>query len=157
MNLPMWIVWVVYPYMMFLIFLMGLIWKYDQFEEYETDAKEIKQNWQSYIFLGMFVFVVVTGLIAKGFGTYEQIHRMTGWFTSLVTFQPEVSWMLESTWIFKLHGLLLFGLLGLLPFTKYINYLTIPFIWGKQQLSIFRTPPSPYFEMELEQDQNINR
>lgn len=154
MNLPMWIVYVIFPYMMFLIFLMGLIWKYDQFEENETGAKESLSNWQSHIFLGLFVFVIGTGLIAKGLGTYEQINHMTKWFTSLVTFQPEMDWMLGSTWLFKIHGLLLFSLLGLLPFTKYINYITFPFIWGKQVL-LFKNPSVP--SLEIEKDQSFNK
>jgi len=83
-------------------------------------------------------YTVVALIIVSGIGTYMTIFYNTlvepyeyrdtigVWFRSLFYFQPQYHLMEGVPFVFKLHVLAAFGLIGSIPFTSLVHFYSIP-------------------------------
>ncbi|MFZ0529827.1 MAG: respiratory nitrate reductase subunit gamma [Propionicimonas sp.] len=104
-----------------------------------------------YVVLGA---AIVLGLIATLTGGQtptgeEHNYRETVsiWFRSLLVFQPDVAAMAASTWQFKVHILMGFGLFALIPFSRLVHAFTAPLHYLFRPYIVYRSrnavTPSP--------------
>ncbi len=92
------------------------------------------------------VAAIVLGMLA----TLTGDHTPTGehhnyretvsiWFRSLLVFQPNVEAMAESTWQFKVHILMGFALIALIPFTRLVHAFTVPLHYLFRPYVVYRS------------------
>ncbi|MDN5570563.1 MAG: respiratory nitrate reductase subunit gamma [Propionibacteriaceae bacterium] len=98
-----------------------------------------------------FMYVVLAGAIILGIfatatgGSYPDGHHhdyrdtVSVWFRSLLIFQPNIEAMAASTWQFKLHIVVAFGLFMILPFTRLVHAFTVPLHYLFRPYVVYRT------------------
>ena len=64
---------------------------------------------------------------------------MSVWFRSLLVFQPNVEAMAESTWQFKVHILMGFALIALIPFSRLVHAFTVPLHYLFRPYVVYRS------------------
>lgn len=100
------------------------------------------------------VAAIVLGIVATlTGGAYpdgtEHNYRETVsiWFRSLLVFSPDVEAMAASTWQFKVHILIAFGLFLLIPFSRLVHAFTVPLHYLFRPYVVYRSrdalPPTP--------------
>jgi len=100
------------------------------------------------------VAAIVLGMVATlTCGAYpdgaEHNYRETVsiWFRSLLVFSPDVEAMAASTWQFKVHILIAFGLFVLIPFSRLVHAFTVPLHYLFRPYVVYRSrdalPPTP--------------
>jgi nitrate reductase gamma subunit len=97
------------------------------------------------------MYVVLVGAIVFGMiATLTGSHTPTGaehnyretvsiWFRSLLVFQPDVAAMAASTWQFKVHILVAFGLFALIPFSRLVHAFTVPLHYLFRPYIVYRS------------------
>lgn len=127
MNITQSILWVVLPYSSLAILVMGYIWR---FEMQEANGK--KELYKNIVFIGIAVFASITGLLS-----YFHINshlQVVEWFTSLLTFNPNIEGLEATPVLFKIHVIALCSAVMFLPFTKYVRVITV--ILNKKAIAI---------------------
>ena len=97
------------------------------------------------------MYVVLVAAIVLGLAaTFTGDHTPTGehhnyretvsvWFRSLLVFQPNVEAMAESTWQFKVHVLIAFALIALIPFSRLVHAFTVPLHYLFRPYVVYRS------------------
>jgi nitrate reductase gamma subunit len=96
-----------------------------------------------YVVLGA---AIVLGMVATLTGSHypdgtEHNYRETVsvWFRSLLVFSPDVEAMAASTWQFKVHILVAFGLFVLIPFSRLVHAFTVPLHYLFRPYVVYRS------------------
>lgn len=92
------------------------------------------------------VAAIVLGMVATLTGSQtpsgeEHNYRETVsiWFRSLLIFQPDVEAMAASTWQFKVHILVGFALIALIPFSRLVHAFTVPLHYLFRPYVVYRS------------------
>ncbi len=92
------------------------------------------------------VAAIVLGMLATLTGDHTptgQHHNyretVSVWFRSLLVFQPNVEAMAESTWQFKVHILMGFALIALIPFSRLVHAFTVPLHYLFRPYVVYRS------------------
>jgi nitrate reductase gamma subunit len=66
----------------------------------------------------------------------------TPWLRSIVTLQPDVSYVAPLPWLVKVHVVNALLLIGFFPFTRLVHVLVIPnmYLWRKTQIVLWNRP-----------------
>lgn len=98
-----------------------------------------------------FMYVVLVAALVLGLlATFTGDHTPSGehhnyretvsiWFRSLLVFQPDVAAMAASTWQFKSHILIAFGLFVLMPFSRLVHAFTMPLHYLFRPYIVYRS------------------
>ena len=96
--------------------------------------------------LALVVAAIVLGMVATRTGSQtpsgeEHNYRETVsiWFRSLLIFQPDVEAMAASTWQFKVHILVGFALIALIPFSRLVHAFTVPLHYLFRPYVVYRS------------------
>ena len=91
------------------------------------------------------VAAIVLGMVATLTGSHtpsgeEHNYRETVsiWFRSLLIFQPDVEAMAASTWQFKVHILIAFGLFLVFPFSRLVHIWSAPVTYPARPYQVVR-------------------
>jgi nitrate reductase gamma subunit len=87
-----------------------------------------------------------TGLFvafALRWGSVWYLHTAAPWLASLARLSPEVQRMAVLPWVVKVHALVAFLLIALVPFTRLVHATRIPlsYLWRPPQRVVWRRPP----------------
>ncbi|MFT4294410.1 MAG: respiratory nitrate reductase subunit gamma [Micropruina sp.] len=97
------------------------------------------------------MYVILVGAIVLGIvATLTGDHTATGehhnyretvsiWFRSLLIFQPDTAAMAASTWQFKVHVLMGFALIALMPFSRLVHAFTVPLHYLFRPYVVYRS------------------
>jgi len=94
-------------------------------------------------FLYFLLFVqVVSGMgvaAFNGWGSSWFAASVVPWIWSLLSFNPDVSYVAAMPWLVKLHIVNAFLMIGFFPFTRLVHILVIPnpYLWRKTQVVLW--------------------
>ncbi|MFN8221709.1 MAG: respiratory nitrate reductase subunit gamma [Gaiellales bacterium] len=84
--------------------------------------------------------------IALGYrwGSGWYVYTAVPWMHSLVTLDPNVSYMTPLPFVVKAHAALGFALIALFPFTRLVHIVTVPvtYLWRSYQLVVWNRRPA---------------
>ena len=95
-----------------------------------------------YFFLGLQIATGIGVAVGHGWGSSWFSAAVTPWFWSLVTFNPDVSYIANLHWLIQVHILNAFFLVGFFPFTRLVHILVIPnpYLWRRTQVVVWNMP-----------------
>lgn len=103
------------------------------------------------VVLGIVAFQIITGVwIAVGYrwGSYWGTAVFVPYMRSLITFQPDPSYVDPLPLVLKLHALAFFAFLAVFPFTRLVHIITLPlqyFLRPWQKVIADRAAPDPSY------------
>ncbi len=105
-----------------------------------TDAKaQMVTTIADWIVLAVLIFSVGTGLytaIFHSWGSYWFATSMSPYLWSIVTLNPDTSYVAPLPYMVKMHILAAFAVIFLFPFTRLVHVLVVPnpYLWRKPQM-----------------------
>jgi len=86
--------------------------------------------WTDWVLLFLLAAQALSGIYISTFmrwGSLWYLHTAVPYFWSLVTFNPQIEYMSDFPLILKLHAAGAFLIVGLIPFTKLVHLLYVPY------------------------------
>lgn len=109
-----------------------------------TKARRVTSlsDWILYFFLGVQIVSGIAVAIGHGWGSSWFAASVTPWFWTLMSLQPDVSYIANLHWVIQLHIINAFLLVGFFPFTRLVHVLVVPnhYLWRKTQVVIWNSP-----------------
>ncbi|MEW6034156.1 MAG: respiratory nitrate reductase subunit gamma [Chloroflexota bacterium] len=97
------------------------------------------------------LLVLLLAQVALGFvvalfhrwGSQWYLHTAVPWALSLLKFNPQTQYVIALPWLVKIHILLGFLLIALLPFTRLVHLFTVPitYLWRPLQVVLWNRRP----------------
>ncbi len=94
-----------------------------------------------WVLLGLLTVQIATGIyigLFMSWGAQWYLHAAAPYFTSLLTFNPQVEYVADFPPIFKLHVAVAFLIVAVLPFTKLVHILSLPIAFVKDPPLLYR-------------------
>jgi nitrate reductase gamma subunit len=94
-----------------------------------------------WLLLGLLALQALSGIYiatCMRWGSQWYLHTATPYLWSLVTFNPQIDYLVDFPLIFKLHVAGAFLIVALLPFTKLVHLLYLPFGFLKDPPILYR-------------------
>ena len=94
-----------------------------------------------WLLLGLLALQALSGIYIATFmrwGSQWYLHTATPYLWSLATFNPQIDYLVDFPLIFKLHVAGAFLIVALLPFTKLVHLLYLPFGFLKDPPILYR-------------------
>jgi nitrate reductase gamma subunit len=100
------------------------------------------------VLLGFLLLQVATGIdtaIRMRWGSSWYATNAVPYLWSLVKLAPKPEHIVNMPWSVKIHILSGFTIIGLIPFTRLVHFLVVPFqyLWRKPQVVIWNRRPNP--------------
>jgi nitrate reductase gamma subunit len=102
-------------------------------------------DWVLYVLL---LFQVVTGVLVAymhGWGSSWFASSASPWLWSLLTLQPDITYVAPLPFLVKSHIVCAFLLIGIFPFTRLVHVLVIPnmYLWRRPQVVLWNRARKP--------------
>jgi len=92
-----------------------------------------------WVLLSILIVQIFSGLyvaIFHGWGTSWFVATITPYLWSMVTFDPNVTFISAMPWMVKLHIICAYSMIAFFPFTRLVHVLVVPnpYLWRKPQV-----------------------
>lgn len=96
-------------------------------------------DWIVYALLGVQVVTGIGVALFHGWGSSWFATSLTPWLWSLVTLQPDTSYVTALPWLVKLHVINAWLVIGFFPFTRLVHVLVVPnpYLWRRTQVVVW--------------------
>ena len=91
-----------------------------------------------YLVLALTIATGFIGTLSNIYGSFDYREAISPWFRSLLTLNPEVSYMDNVPLIFRLHMVMWMITAILFPFTRLVHCLSFPFEYFCRNNIIYR-------------------
>ncbi len=99
-------------------------------------------NWADWLLYAVLLVQVLSGLgvaMFHGWGSSWFASSASPWLWSLLSFQPDASYVSAMPWLVKLHFINAFLIFGIFPFTRLVHVLVVPnpYLWRRPQVVLW--------------------
>jgi nitrate reductase gamma subunit len=97
--------------------------------------------WTDWLILALLLVQAGTGVYIAYFlrwGSHWYLHTAVPYFYSILTFTPQPAYVADLPRVFKLHAACAFIIIALVPFTKLVHLLFVPFDFIKDPPILYR-------------------